>query len=79
MKNNTEIISSEFTLDRIEGESAILLDENDEKVELPAKLLPKEASDGEVLVVTVATEKAETRRRETKAKEILNEILSNSD
>jgi len=79
MKSNHDIATHEFTLDRVEGETAVLLDADDEKIELPVRLLPKEVKDGEVLIVTIATEKAETKRRETKAKEILNEILSNSD
>jgi len=79
MKSSNDIAIHELTLDRTEGETAVLLDADDEKIELPAMLLPKEVKDGEVLVITVATEKAETKRRETKAKEILNEILNNSD
>ncbi|MDO8444019.1 MAG: DUF3006 domain-containing protein [bacterium] len=79
MKSAKDIVIHEFTLDRIEGETAVLLDENDESFDLPAKLLPKEVKDGEVLVLTVATEKAETKRREKTAKEILNEILNVSN
>ncbi len=79
MKNSHDISSHEFTLDRIEGDKAVLLDENDEPFDLPADLLPKDVKDGEVLVLTIATQQAETRRREQKAKEILNEILNNSE
>lgn len=79
MKNSHDISSHELTLDRIEGDKAVLLDSEDEKVELPARLLPKEVKDGEVLILTIATEKAETKRREKTAKEILNEILNNSN
>lgn len=79
MKNSRDISSHEFTLDRIEGEKAVLLDSDDDKLELPANLLPKEIKDGEILVLTIATEKAETKRREKTAKEILNEILNNSE
>ncbi|PIS07338.1 hypothetical protein COT78_04245 [Candidatus Berkelbacteria bacterium CG10_big_fil_rev_8_21_14_0_10_43_13] len=79
MKSSNDTAIHELTLDRTEGDIAVLLDADDEKIELSAKLLPREVKDGEVLIITVATEKAETKRRETKAKEILNEILSNSD
>lgn len=79
MKNSHDISTHEFTLDRIEGGTAVLLDSEDEKVELPARLLPKEVKDGEVLILTIATEKAETKLREKTAKEILNEILNSTN
>ena len=79
MKSNHDVSIHEFTIDRIEGDQAVLLDENDESFDLPAKLLPKEVKDGEIIVITIATEKAETKRREKTAKEILNEIFNNTN
>lgn len=65
-----------LTLDRFEEESAVLLDENDEKIIIPRDFLPKDALDGSAIVATFATDEAHTRSQERKAKEILNEILN---
>lgn len=76
MKKSDDTITHEFTLDRIEGKMAVLLDEADESIDLPASLLPKGITAGEVLVITISSQKAETARREKKAKDLLNEILN---
>jgi hypothetical protein len=67
---------TELSLDRIEGDMAVLLTENDEELVLNRKMLPKEAHEGEVMVLTIATAEAETKRREQRAKDLLNEILN---
>ena len=77
MKNkDNEITKFEFSLDRLEGDKAVLLTEDDEELIIPAKYLPKEAKEGEVLILTISTNEAETERKEKQAKEILNEILN---
>ncbi len=76
MKNNSPKISRhEFVLDRVEEDNAVLLDEDDQETLIPASLLPKEIADGESVVITVSALEAETREREKKAKDILNEIF----
>ena len=70
------ITTINLTFDRIEGNKAVLTGEKDEEIVIDKKLLPKEALPGEYLVVTIATDEAETKRREQKAKDILNEILN---
>lgn len=65
-----------LTFDRMEGSKAVLTSEKDEEIIVDKKLLPKEAIEGEYLVITFATDEAETKRREQKAKDILNEILN---
>ena len=62
-------------LDRFEGDKVVLLCDNKEELILPKSILPKEVEEGDALVVTVATDEAETERREKTAKELLNEIL----
>jgi hypothetical protein len=68
-----------FTLDRFEEEKAVLLDEKNQEIVLQKNMLPKGIKDGAVLVITIATDGAETSQREKKAKEILNEIMKVSD
>lgn len=80
MKSNDKAIQiTELSLDRIEGDMAVLLAENDEELIINKKMLPKKAHEGEVMVLTIATAEAETKRREQKAKDLLNEILNPGD
>ena len=80
MKSTDKSIQiTELSLDRIEGDMAVLLNENDEELVLNKKMLPKEAHEGDVVVLTISTLEAETKRREQKAKDLLNEILNPSD
>ncbi len=77
MKNiDKSIQKTELTLDRIEGDKAILMNEDDEETVLDRKMLPKAVNEGDVLVLTLATDEAETKGRDQKAKDLLNEILN---
>ena len=67
--------SHKIELDRIEGDKAVLYFEEGVELVLPAKTLPKGSKEGDTLIMMLATEKAETERKEKTAKEILNEIL----
>ncbi|MEI7792734.1 MAG: DUF3006 domain-containing protein [Candidatus Berkelbacteria bacterium] len=79
MKNTEKGITHlEATLDRIEEDKAVLQIKDGGDFVIDKKYLPKEAKEGEIVVVTFATNQAETDRREKKAREILNEILGNS-
>ena len=80
MKSNDKSIQiTELSLDRIEGDMAVLLTESDEELIINKKMLPKEAQEGDVVVLTIATLEAETKRREQRAKDLLNEILNPND
>jgi hypothetical protein len=75
----TDQVKKEFTLDRFEGDKAVLLDENDEQLVLPSFYLPKNAKEGEILVLSIQTLESEKKQREQKAKDLLNEILNPKD
>ena len=65
----------EFTIDRFEGEKAILKNEDNETIVWPKNKLPKDVKEGSILAFMI-TDKAETKNnKEDLAKDILNEIL----
>ena len=66
----------EFVLDRFEGSSAVLVGEHNEVV-IPKMLIPKNLDEGAVVHLTLASDEAETKKRESSAKKLLNEILNN--
>jgi hypothetical protein len=72
---NNQITTHKLTLGRFEGDIAVLAGEF--KLDIPKKILPKEAKEGDALVVTIATNEAETKRKTQRAKDLLNEILNN--
>ncbi len=53
-------------LDRIEGETAILELESGACIKLPVSLLPKDAKEGDVLVLAVDTDAAQQSRQTAK-------------
>jgi hypothetical protein len=72
--NEDEIKSAVFTLDRFEDGNAVLIGEHFEIV-IPKKLIPKKLEPGDIVHLTLSSDEAETKKREQKAKDILNEIL----
>ena len=65
----------EFTIDRFEGEKAILKNEDNETIVWPKNKLPKDVKEGSILAFII-TDKAEAKNnKEDLAKDILNEIL----
>ncbi|HHV63219.1 MAG TPA: DUF3006 domain-containing protein [Firmicutes bacterium] len=64
-------------LDRVEGDTAILenFDNERERLEMPVRLLPACAREGDVVNVNVAIDVEETRRRREAAKACLNRLL----
>lgn len=78
MKNNKGATAHRVEFDRIESDKCVLYFEGGEEFFLPKKYLPKEASEGDSLNLTITTDEAETERREKKAKDLLNEILNQS-
>ena len=67
--------NNKFVIDRFEGSSAVLVDEKTEII-VPKKLIPKKLEEGDVVHLTLSSDKAETLKREKSAKKLLNEILS---
>jgi hypothetical protein len=74
-QSNNETISTVFTIDRFEEGKAVLIGEHFEVI-IPKKLVPKSCLEGDILHLTLSSDKAETEQRRKKAKEILNEILN---
>jgi len=69
--------SGAFTLiiDRFEGEKAYLIGDG-ANAQLDKKLLPRQAKEGDAIVLTASLDRLERLAREKTAKEILNEILT---
>lgn len=77
-KTEKGITHLDVRLDRIEEDKAVLQVADGSDFIIDRKYIPKEAREGESLVVTFATNQADTDQREKKAREILNEILGNA-
>lgn len=75
--SDNETKSITFTLDRFEGSKAVLTGDKKEFI-VPKKYIPKSINEGDVVHLTFASDEVETKKREKKAKEILNEILNNN-
>lgn len=71
--------NNEFTLDRFEGDKAVLLGADGQEIILPAKIFPKDAKEGDALILFITTDKEEKQKKEKLAKEILNEILGGKE
>jgi len=66
-----------FTLDRFEEGTAVLIGEHSE-ILMPKKLIPKSCKEGDIIHLTISSDEAETKRKQKRAKELLNEILNNN-
>ncbi|MFA7253011.1 MAG: hypothetical protein WC107_00480 [Patescibacteria group bacterium] len=75
MKIDKNIVKTNFILNRFQNDKPILIGDDDKEVLLDKSLLPKDAKEGSNLVLTIATEEAENKIQNQKAKDILNEIL----
>jgi len=64
------------TVDRIEGDKAVLLVRNgeEEEVILPVSLLPAEASEGSILVLRIELDRQETARAEERVKSLIEKL-----
>ena len=64
------------TVDRIEGDKAVLLVRNgeEEEVILPASLLPAEAREGSILVLRIELDRQETARAEKRVKSLIEKL-----
>ena len=65
-------------LDRIEGESAVLLIAGEETV-LPAAILPGNAREGDHLTITIALDEDARNRTSSEISELRNDLKSRED
>lgn len=63
------------TLDRLEGDKAVLKLDDGQALDWPADKLPAGASEGTQLKLVLSSNKSEEAEREEVAKSVLNEIL----
>lgn len=71
--------SFEVTIDRVEGDKAVLKLEDNETIIWPKKDLPEGAKEGAVFFITIKNIKEKENNNKKLAKDILNEILDTKD
>ena len=64
------------TIDRFEGEKAVLITKDKNEIIWPKNMLPEETTEGMVLNINISNDKKNTGKNKELAKEILNEILN---
>lgn len=64
------------TIDRLEGDFAVLVFDDGQTLNLPRKDLPEDAKEGSVILVSFLSEREQTKKQKELAKAILNEILN---
>jgi hypothetical protein len=67
------------TIDRFEGTNAVLIFENGDKIVWQIKNLPEGIKEGSILKISISDEKSVEEERRKLAKELINEILVNSE
>jgi len=65
-----------FTVDRLEEDKAVLINEI-AKINLPIDKLPNNTAEGDRLFVIISKEDLSASNSKTSAKDVLNEILNN--
>lgn len=68
-----------YSLDRIEGDFAVVIDDSEKMLRIPLASVPKEAKEGSVLVRTdsgFSVDFAETERRKKRLFEMQNSLFS---
>lgn len=65
-----------LTIDRLEGDKAVLKSEDGQTIIWPKDKLPLEAKEKNVLTFTVDSDKKSEEEKKNLAKDILNEILN---
>jgi len=65
-----------ITIDRFEGEKAVLKTDDNESIIWPRKKLPEGVREGTVIAFNIGSDKEDAAKREQQAKDILNEILN---
>lgn len=66
---------SKATVDRFEGDFAILAIEDGQKLNWPKNKLPKNVKEGSIVWLSLSSDEEATKNQRELAKEILNEIL----
>lgn len=61
-----------FVIDRFEGEIAVLV--NDITINIPRSILPKEAKEGDIIIVEFRIEKEETERLKREVEDKLDKL-----
>ena len=67
------------TIDRFEGDKAVIIFDDGQELIIEKKQLDFQANEGEVIYLTLSLSQEETKNQESKAKEILKEILNQDD
>lgn len=63
------------TVDRFEGNKAVLITKDKDEIIWPKNKLPENSNEGMVLNINISNDKKNTEKNKELAKEILNEIL----
>ncbi len=67
-------------IDRFEGDYAVVLfGDKEVKVDIPIKLLPREAREGSWLNITFEVDQEGTRKQEEKVKGLLDKLTNNQN
>ncbi len=64
------------TIDRFEGEKAVLITTDKNEIIWPKNKLPEKTTEDMVLNINISNDKKNTEKNKELAKEILNEILN---
>lgn len=68
-----------LTIDRLEGDKAVLKTEDGQSIIWPKNTLPKDAREGMVLSFNITDDEKEEKNDRQLAKDILNEILDTKE
>lgn len=68
-----------LTIDRFEGDKAVLKTEDNNTIVWPKDKLPNQAKEGEVLTFTITNDIEAEKDKKELAKNILNEILDTEE
>lgn len=64
------------TLDRFEGDKAVLITESGDSIIWPKKSMPPETKEGEGLIIAITGDIQKDKDSQKLAKDILNEIIN---
>ena len=73
---NNNYMDITVTIDRIEGDKAVLITQDKEAINWPKDKLPQKAREGTVLEINIIDTADKTNDNKQLAKNILNEILT---
>ncbi len=66
-----------FVIDRFEGDIAVLV--NDITINIPRIILPKEAKEGDILIIELRIDKEETERLKREIKDKINRLIEKEE